>query len=100
MNTRRLGLLCMVGGIAYIISAVYNSITGVEGAVNGLFLVWALGAICGWLAIVLLKGTGENLIVRILSFVPILGLSVALISIVYEMLTAGSATFSTMVAVG
>jgi predicted membrane channel-forming protein YqfA (hemolysin III family) len=94
----------MVGGIAYIISAVYSSITGTGEAVDLpnklLGLVWALGAICGWLAFIQLKGTGENTIARALSFVPIIGLCLALIFTAYEMFTAGSATFSTMVAIG
>ena len=104
MNTRRLGLFCMVGGIAYIVSAVFSSITGDPDMVNLpnrlLGVVWALGAICGWLAIIQLKGTGENIIVRFLSFVPIIGLSLALISAVYGMVTAGSDTFTPMVAIG
>jgi hypothetical protein len=100
MNVRRLGLFCMVGGIAYIINAVYGSITGAEDAVNVLFLVWALGAICGWLAIIQLRGTGEYIVVRFLSFVPIIGLALALISTAFEMFTTGNATFSTMVGIG
>ena len=88
MNTRTLGLLCMVGGIAYIISAVYSSITGQSGTVEDipnrlLTLAWALGAICGWLAIIQLRGTGENIIVRFLSFIPIIGLSLQLIHFAY-----------------
>jgi hypothetical protein len=104
MNTRTLGLLCMVGGIAYIISAFYSSITGTGEALNfpnGLLgLVWALGAICGWLAIIQLKASGENILVRLLSFTPIIGLSIASIAAVYEVVTAGSATFTPMVALG
>lgn len=104
MNARRLGLFCMVGGIAYIISAVYSSITGTGDAVDMpnrlLGLVWALGAICGWLAIIHLKGTGENIIVRFLSFVPIIGISTALISAIYGLFTAGSVTLTPMVAIG
>jgi len=104
MNSRRLGLFCMVGGIAYIISAVYSSITGTGEAVDLpnklLGLVWALGAICGWLAIIQLRGTGENIIVRFLSFFPIIGLSLALISAVYGMFTVVSDTFTPMVAIG
>jgi hypothetical protein len=95
----------MVGGIAYIISAVYSSITGQGDAIGGapntlLNLVWALGAICGWLAIIQLRGTGENIIVRFLSFLPIMGLSLALISSVYGMITSGNVTFNPMVAIG
>jgi hypothetical protein len=104
MNTRRLGLFCMLGGIAYIISAVYSLITGAGEAVDSpnklLGLVWALGAICGWLAIIQLRGTGENIIVRFLSFLPIIGLSLALISAVYGVITAVSDTFTPMVAIG
>jgi hypothetical protein len=104
MNARRLGSLCIVGGIAYVISAVSGSITGAGDVVDMpnrlLGLVWALGAICGWLAIIKLRGTGENPVVRALSLVPIAGLCVALISAVYGMLTAGSVTFTPMVAVG
>jgi hypothetical protein len=104
MNAHRLGLFCMLGGIAYIISAIYGSITGAGETLdmtNSLLgLVWALGAICGWLAIIQLRGTGENIIVRILSFIPILGLSLALISTAYGMFTAGSVAFSTMIGIG
>jgi hypothetical protein len=104
MNARGLGFLCMVGGIAYVLSAVYGSITGTGDAVDMpnsfLGLIWALGAICGWLAVIRLRGTGENIVVRSLSFVPIIGLAVALISAVYGMLAAGSVTFTPMVAAG
>lgn len=104
MNTRRLGLFCMLGGIAYIISAVYSSITRTGEAVDLpntlLGLVWALGAICGWLAIIQLRGTGENIIVRFLSFLPIIGLSLTLISTVYGLITAGTITFTTLFAIG
>jgi hypothetical protein len=94
----------MVGGIAYIISAVYSSIIGDTDMVDLLNrllnLVWALGAICGWLGIIQLKGTGENIIVRFLSFLPIIGLSLALISSVYEMIASGNITFTPMLAIG
>jgi hypothetical protein len=94
----------MIGGIAYVISAVIGSITGTGDSVdipNSLLgLVWASGAICGWLAIIQLRGTGENIIVRILSFVPIMGLIIALISAVYGVFTAGSITFTPIVAIG
>jgi hypothetical protein len=95
----------MIGGIAYIISAVYSSITGQGDAVGDtptrlLNLVWALGAICGWLAMIQLKGTGENIIVRFLSTLPIIGISLALISSVYGMITSGSITFTPLVAIG
>lgn len=104
MNTRRLGLFCMLGGIAYIISAVYSLITGTGDAMDFLNkllgLVWTLGAICGWLAIIQLRGTGENIIVRFLSFLPIIGLSLALISTIYGMFAAVSDTFTPMVAIG
>lgn len=104
MNTRRLGLFCMIGGIAYVISAVYSSITGTGEVVDLpnrlLGLVWALGTICGWLVIIQLRGTGENIIVRFPSFVPIVGLSLAVISAIYGTITAGSPIFFSMVAIG
>jgi hypothetical protein len=104
MNSRRLGLFCMLGGLAYILNAVYSSITGtgdIVGMPNTLFsLVWALGAICGWLAILQLKGTGENAILRLLPLIPIVGLSVVLIATAYGLFTAGSVTFSPVYAIG
>lgn len=104
MKARTLGLFCMVGGIAYTISAVYGSVTGSGDTVDILNkllgLVWALGAICGWLAIIQLMGTGENSIVRLLSFLPIVGLALALLSTVFGMLAAGSEGLLPLVAVG
>jgi hypothetical protein len=56
MNARRLGLFCMLGGIAYIISAIHSSITGIDEMLNLpntlLGMVWALDAICGWFAFI------------------------------------------------
>jgi hypothetical protein len=104
MNARRLGLFCMLGGIAYIISAIHSSITGIDEMLNLpntlLGMVWALGAICGWFAFIQLRGMGDNIIVRFLSFLPIIGLSLTLISTVYGLVTAGTVTFTTLFAIG
>jgi hypothetical protein len=104
MNARRLGLFCIVGGIAYIINAVYISITGISESVDMpnslLTVIWSAGAICGWLAVIQLKGTGENTTVRSLPFIPILGLSIVLISSVYGILTTGLVTFNPLFATG
>jgi hypothetical protein len=81
MNTRWLGTLSIIGGVAYFVMAIYSAIVRrPEDQFNlvgqSLGLIWALGAICGWLGFVLVRGTGNNVVVRFLSYVPIVGLAI------------------------
>src|SRR5512139_2970799 len=90
MNTRFLGTLCMIGGFAYVASALYSLITGSgdSNSMNVLFgLMWAAGASCGWLGFILIRGTGDNIVVRFLSFIPIVGLVLVFMIGLFVLLT-------------
>ena len=98
MNPRLLGTLCILGGLAYIVMAVYRAIVGAAADSNDLAgqllsLAWAVGAICGWLGFILIRGTGSNIAVRFLSFVPIVGLTLVFVIWLYALL-AGVTPFS------
>ena len=90
MNTRLLGTLCMIGGLAYVVEAIYASTTG-SGDRNSLNIllgmVWAFGAACGWLGFILIRGTGDNIAVRFLSFIPIVGLTLVFMIGLFALLT-------------
>lgn len=95
MNNRLLGTLCIIGGLAYIIVALYGTIARVPSndfdfPGQLLMMVWAIGAICGWLGFISIRGTGSNLAVRFLSFLPIVGLSLVLLILAYALITRTS----------
>jgi len=102
MNTRLLGTLCMIGGLAYVVSAIYASITGLENSPSEILLglAWALGAICGWLGFILIRGTGYNIAVRFLSFIPIVGLTLVFILGLYALFTGADPSDLPSIGVG
>jgi len=93
MNTRVLGTLCIIGGLAYTVTAIYSAIAGRSESLSFdlvgqlLSLAWIVGAICGWLGFILIRGTGNNIAVRFLSFVPIVGLTLVFVISLYALLT-------------
>jgi len=97
MNTRWLGTLCIIGGFAYVVMAVYGSITQLppgkqeqDPVMMFTVALWMLGAICGWLGFILVRGTGNNIVVRFLSFTPIVGLLVAFVYLLYGVATGST----------
>ena len=91
MNTRLLGTLGMIGGLAYVVMAGFSAIvpisfTDFNFPAQLLHIVWAAGAICGWLGFIAIRGTGQNIAVRFLSFLPIVGLSLILVAAVYALI--------------
>ena len=92
MNTRWLGTLSIIGGLAYVVLAVYRALVSMPDNVSDfpgqlLGILWAAGAICGWLGFIAIRGTGQNIAVRFLSFLPIVGLSLVLVFSVYALAT-------------
>ncbi len=74
MNKKTLGTLCMVGGAAYLIVGIKFLINRAPS--NDLIdlilsTVWSFGGICGILGMLAEQATGENRIVRGLSYLPI-----------------------------
>ena len=91
MSTRWLGTLSIIGGLAYMVTAGYNAIvpisfTEFDFPSQLLHIVWAAGAICGWLGFIAIRGTGRNIAVRFLSFLPIVGLSLILVAAGYALI--------------
>jgi hypothetical protein len=91
MNTRLLGTLGIIGGLAYMVDAVFRTIvpgplTDFDFPGQLLDIVWAAGAICAWLGFIAIRGTGQNIAVRFLSCLPILGLSLVLVIAVYALI--------------
>ena len=82
MNTRLLGWLCIIGsliaiadGLRLVISG-HQDIAGVRELDTLQYItqiVWALGTLCGLIALIRLKLVGTNPIFNILSYVPTVG---------------------------
>ncbi len=75
INTRVLGMLCVICNSIWLADSLRWIITG--GAWDTLHLIaWdiaAIGGICGVLGLLALKATGSHPILRLLSYLPILG---------------------------
>ena len=72
MNSRLLGILCMLGGAAMIIGAlVWGEFANTPGIIAG--ILWALGSIAGLVGLIQLGALGNSPLSRALGFVPIIG---------------------------
>jgi hypothetical protein len=105
MNTRVLGTLAIIGGVADIVSGVYAGIVGVttdhpDITSQLIAFLWVLGAICGWLGFILIGGTGSNIVVRFLAFVPVIGLSLMFVFGLYGLITTGNIFGTSIVGLG
>ena len=76
MNTRFLGIVCILGSIIWVVDNIRWVVLGltefdmVSTSVN---MIWAIGAICAIVAMIRLNVVGENPIARALACVPIIG---------------------------
>ena len=109
MNTRLLGGLCLIGGLCYTLFGVYHSWKGpgtpVPGSGDffieyGLTILWLLGGICGFLGLIFSNGVGRNPIVRFLSLLPCLGLTLQVLVAFYGVATLTYTTFTPVDTVG
>jgi len=99
MNSRTLGLACMVGsgvaaldGIRLILSQ-HRDIPGfrdVDTLDAVAQVVWALGMGCGFLALLALRATGDRQIYRWLTWVPVVGSALGIVG--FALLLAGVPT--------
>lgn len=74
MNKKTLGLLCMIGGGTYLIVGIkflMNRVPSNELIDLILSTLWSFGGICGILGLLAERATGENRIVRGISYLPI-----------------------------
>ena len=75
MNNRGLGLICMIGGVAYLIVGIRFLLAGgVEqfGLIDVILSIgWAAGENCGVLGMIAERATGQNKVVLIISYLPI-----------------------------
>jgi hypothetical protein len=82
MNSRVLGALCLIGNGIWFLDSLGWVIT--RGEWNTIHqITWdigAVGGICGILGLITLRATGSNLIIRLLTCLPILGLLLYIIS--------------------
>lgn len=74
INMRVLGILCIIGGAAYLINGLRFFLAGGPsqdwlGVV--LSSIWAVGGICGVLGMLAARVTGTNRVVRDLSYLPV-----------------------------
>jgi hypothetical protein len=75
INTRVFGALCMIGNAIWVADSIRWAVSGsiwdtVDIIVS---VIAAIGGICGILGLVALKATGTHPILRLLSYLPVLG---------------------------
>jgi len=82
VNNRVLGALCLIGnGIWFIDSLGWVITRGEWNAIHQItWDIGAVGGICGILGLITLRATGSNLMTRLLTCLPILGLLLYIIS--------------------
>lgn len=99
MNSRTLGLACMVGsGVAALdgvrlVLVRHRDIPGFRdvGTLDAVAqVVWAVGMGCGFLALLALRATGDRRIYRWLTWVPVVGSALAIVG--FALLLAGVPT--------
>jgi len=86
MNTRLLGVLCIVGSAVGALDGVRTIVLG--GSVSDPFdtislvagIVWAIGTIAGLLGLIRLNVIGSNALVRALGFIPIIGFGLQILA--------------------
>ena len=85
MNTRFLGILCVIGGLVYLAGGVWLSIAGAPTDPGGIrfahlfSLIWAVGGLCGLLGMLITYATGANRIGRVAIGLPAIGLGLVII---------------------
>jgi len=84
MNSRLLGILCMLGGAAVIIGAlVWGEFANTPGIIAG--ILWALGSIAGLVGLIQLGALGDSPLSRALGLVPIIGFGLLAVGSVLQL---------------
>src|SRR5512146_3336672 len=90
MNTRSLGMICMVGSAVILLDALRMFVLGMEtndfdtiNLVTG--SIWAIGAIAGLIGLIRLNVLGANPVVRALGFIPIIGFALLILANVFQL---------------
>lgn len=93
MNTRLLGIFCVIGGLAYLTGGVWLAIAGAPTNPTGvriahLFsLIWAGGGLCGLLGMYVTDAAGTGRIARATLSLPAIGLILVIIDAVIALIT-------------
>jgi hypothetical protein len=76
MNARVLGMLCVIGNVLWFLDSVRWVVLGGEWDTihNIAWIIADIGAICGVLGLLALKATGQHPVLRLLTYLPLLGL--------------------------
>lgn len=90
MNTRSLGMICMVGSAVILLDALRMFVLGMEtndfdtiNLVTG--SIWAIGAIAGLIGLIRLNVLGANPVVRALGFIPIIGFTLLILANIFQL---------------
>lgn len=82
MNTRFLGVLCMLGSVLYVLDALRMLVLDIP-SFDTMNLVagtlWAIGGICGLLGMIRQEAVGGNIVARVLACVPIVGFGLLIV---------------------
>jgi len=75
MNIRVLGVLCLIGNAIWVLDSIRWFFRGFGWDTLDMLvsIIYAIGSICGILGLIALKATGPHPILRLLSYLPILG---------------------------
>jgi hypothetical protein len=91
MNTRSLGVLCMVGSGMILLDAARMVALGYDSTADFSTLnlvtgtLWAVGGIAGLLGLIHLNVLGSNSVVRALGFIPIIGFGLLIVANILQM---------------
>jgi hypothetical protein len=91
MNTRSLGVLCMVGSGLILLDAARMAALGYDSTADFSTLnlvagsLWAVGGIAGLLGLIRLNVLGANPVVRALGFIPIIGFGLLIVANILQM---------------
>jgi hypothetical protein len=88
MNTRILGIFCVIGGLTYLAGGVWLATAGAPADPIGVrfahvfSLIWAIGGLCGLLGMLMTCATGTGRTARATLGLPAIGLSLVVIDAV------------------
>ena len=102
MNTRFLGIICIVGSViavldAFRLSAVGENYDNISIITSSL---WCIGGIAALLGMIQLNVVGSNTVVRALAFLPIIGFVMLLLGGVLQLAGAVTADNNTFAGIG
>lgn len=93
MNTRLLGIFCIICGLTYLAGGVWLAIAGAPTDPRGVHiahlfsLIWAGGGLCGLLGMFVTNATGTGRIAKATLSIPAIGLILVIIDAVIALIT-------------